>query len=95
MKKIPMRSCIACREKKPKKQMVRIIYNQKEGLTYDLTGKKNGRGAYICLRNRCLDQLTKDKISTALKCIITDEDINKLKVSLGRMIKDNCHVDQD
>ena len=47
-KKIPMRQCIGCREMKPKRELIRILKNKQQELSVDRTGKKNGRGAYIC-----------------------------------------------
>ncbi|MBQ6728047.1 MAG: YlxR family protein, partial [Clostridia bacterium] len=46
-KKIPMRTCIACRAIKPKKELIRIV-KAEDGIFLDRTGRKNGRGAYIC-----------------------------------------------
>ena len=47
-KKIPMRQCVGCREMKPKRELIRVIRALDNELLIDLTGKKNGRGAYIC-----------------------------------------------
>ena len=60
MKKIPMRMCLACREMKPKKELIRIVKSQ-EGIFLDATGKKNGRGAYICNNIFCLEKAVKSK----------------------------------
>ena len=48
-RKIPMRECIGCRQLKPKKDMLRVIKTQENTVEIDVTGKKNGRGAYVCL----------------------------------------------
>ena len=56
-----MRTCVACREKKPKKDLVRILLNDENGLTVDLTGKKNGRGAYVCPSSECFAKARKTK----------------------------------
>ena len=53
MKKIPMRMCIGCMEMKEKKQLIRIVNNKDEGISLDPTGKKSGRGAYICKNAEC------------------------------------------
>ena len=60
-KKIPMRQCIGCGEMKPKKEMLRIIKTAEEEILLDTTGRKNGRGAYICLNSECLKKAVKGK----------------------------------
>ncbi len=60
MKCVPMRMCIACREMKPKKEMLRIVKNADGEIFADPTGKAAGRGAYICSGAECLKKL-KDK----------------------------------
>ncbi|NLW39380.1 MAG: YlxR family protein [Tissierellia bacterium] len=60
-KKVPLRKCVACNENKPKKELIRIVKN-KEGLVdVDLTGKMNGRGAYICYNIDCFNEAQKSK----------------------------------
>ena len=53
-KKIPMRMCTGCREMKPKKELIRVVRTAEDGRKLDLTGKLNGRGAYICKNKECL-----------------------------------------
>ena len=60
-KKIPMRTCIACRNAKPKKELIRIVKFNDE-ISLDLTGKKNGRGAYICKDEECFNKLKKSNL---------------------------------
>ena len=48
VKKIPMRKCVGCQEMKSKREMIRILKTESEEIILDATGKKNGRGAYIC-----------------------------------------------
>lgn len=60
-KKIPMRMCIACREMKPKKEMLRIVKDG-DDIFLDVTGKKNGRGAYICNDAECVKKLKKQRL---------------------------------
>ena len=60
-KKIPMRQCIGCEEMKPKKEMLRIIKTAEEEILLDTTGRKNGRGAYICPNSECLKKAVKGK----------------------------------
>lgn len=60
-KKVPMRTCIACRTEKPKKELVRVVKFGDE-IKLDLTGKANGRGAYVCNDKECIMKLKKQKM---------------------------------
>lgn len=60
-KKVPMRTCIACKACKPKKDLIRIVKSE-EGIFLDRTGRKNGRGAYICDDAECIAKLKKGKL---------------------------------
>lgn len=60
-KKIPMRQCIGCNEMKPKKEMIRVIKTAEEEILLDTTGRKNGRGAYLCPNSECLKKAIKSK----------------------------------
>lgn len=60
-KKVPLRMCIACKESKPKKELIRIV-KQEENFIIDFIGKQNGRGAYICNNQECFDKLIKQKL---------------------------------
>ena len=55
------RMCIACRQMQDKKQLLRIVKSKEGQLSIDLTGKKNGRGAYICRNEECLKKMIKQK----------------------------------
>ena len=71
-KKIPMRTCIACRTVKPKKELIRIVKSGEE-ISLDRTGKKNGRGAYICDNAECFAKLKKQKlINKVFGCPVED-----------------------
>ena len=59
VKKIPMRKCVGCQEMKSKREMIRILKTESEGIILDATGKKNGRGAYICRSGECLEKAGK------------------------------------
>lgn len=66
--------CIACREMKLKKQMLRIVKSNEGVISLDLKGKANGRGAYICDSQNCIDKLCKARlINKAFKCPVSDE----------------------
>ena len=60
-KYVPLRRCMACNEQKEKKDLIRIVRSKEGILDIDLTGKKNGRGAYICKREDCLNKVIKTK----------------------------------
>ncbi|MFO7612877.1 MAG: YlxR family protein [Clostridia bacterium] len=59
-----MRMCVACRVMHPKKTLIRIVRSPEEGVCVDLTGKKSGKGAYLCRKTECMD---KAKKTSALK----------------------------
>jgi predicted RNA-binding protein YlxR (DUF448 family) len=62
VKKIPLRMCIACREMKPKKEMLRIVKNAAGEVKIDFSGKAAGRGAYICNNDECIKKLKKYRL---------------------------------
>lgn len=77
-RKIPLRKCIGCNEMKDKRTLVRIVRNKEGEISVDFTGKKPGRGAYICKDVACLDQAQKAKrieraFSTKIEPEIYDE----------------------
>lgn len=73
-KKSPMRKCVGCQEMKNKKEMIRIIRTAENEFMLDATGKKNGRGAYICPRRECLDRAVKSRgLERSFKQAIPEE----------------------
>ncbi len=60
-KKIPMRKCVGCNEMKSKKEMIRVLKTSEDEFVLDATGKKNGRGAYLCFSKDCLQMAIKNK----------------------------------
>lgn len=60
-KKVPMRKCVGCQEMKNKKEMIRVIRTTEDEFVLDATGKKNGRGAYICPERQCLEMAVKNR----------------------------------
>ncbi len=60
-RKVPLRICLGCYEKKPKKELVRVVRTPQGEVVLDPTGKKSGRGAYICPKNECLKKALKGK----------------------------------
>ncbi len=60
-RKVPMRKCVGCGEMKPKKELLRILRTEDEGIVLYTTGIKNGRGAYICYSRDCFTKAVKNK----------------------------------
>ena len=60
-KKIPLRQCLGCNEHKPKKELLRVVRTPEGEIVLDFTGKKSGRGAYICYDSKCLKKARKTK----------------------------------
>lgn len=80
VKKIPMRMCTGCMEMKPKKELIRIVKSKEGEVSVDLTGKKAGRGAYICKDSECLEKAFKTKrLSRNLDVSINEDVFNILK----------------
>lgn len=80
MKKIPLRTCMGCNDKKPKKELIRIVKNKDGIITIDKTGKQEGRGAYICNNIDCLEKVVKSKrLERALEKEISQDVYENLK----------------
>lgn len=83
-KKIPLRMCNGCMEMKPKKELIRVVRSPEGEVTVDLTGKKSGRGAYICKSQECLEKAFKAKrLSRNLDTQISEEVYDRLKAEVG------------
>lgn len=73
-KKIPLRQCVGCGEMKSKKEMLRVLKTAEGPIVLDATGKKNGRGAYLCLSEECLKKARKNKgLERSFKMSIPEE----------------------
>ena len=73
-KKIPMRKCLGCGEMKPKRELIRAVKSPEGEISLDLTGKKSGRGAYICHSVECFKKVRKSKrLEKEFECKIPDE----------------------
>ena len=82
-KKIPMRLCLGCNEGHPKKELIRIVKNKEGEISVDITGKKAGRGAYICNKVECLNKLEKNKrLSRAFSMEIPPDVFARLREEL-------------
>ena len=79
-KKIPLRKCIGCGEMKDKRELLRVLKTSENEIVLDTTGKKNGRGAYLCKNEECLKKLRKTKgLERSLKIAIPQEVYDKLE----------------
>ena len=73
-KKVPLRKCSGCGEMKPKKELVRLVKSPEGEISLDLTGKKPGRGAYLCRSRECFTKARKARrFEKAFECRIADE----------------------
>ena len=89
MKKIPQRTCIGCNEKKGKKDLIRIVKTNQKEISIDITGKKEGRGAYICNNEQCLEKAIKNKkLERTLDIKINDE----IYINLRNMINGGEYI---
>jgi len=88
MKKVPLRQCIGCQEMKSKKEMIRGIKTAEDEIMLDATGRKNGRGAYLCPSMECLKKAVKGKgLERSFKMAIPKEvyeTLEKEMEELGR-----------
>ena len=88
MKKVPLRQCIGCGEIKSKKEMIRVIKTADEEILLDATGRKNGRGAYLCPSMECMKKAVKSKgLERSFKMAIPKEVYDALEKemeALGR-----------
>lgn len=83
VKKIPQRMCVGCQEMKQKKQLIRVVRTPEDSIEIDSTGKRSGRGAYICQDFECLNKAIKGKrLDKALQRPISQEVIDSLKQGL-------------
>lgn len=79
-KKIPMRMCVACREMQPKKELVRVVRTPEGAVILDVTGRANGRGAYLCKKSACLEKAIKSRaLERALETKIEPETYETLR----------------
>ena len=79
-KKMPVRRCVGCQEMKNKKEMIRVIRTPEGEFELDATGKKNGRGAYLCPSRECLERAVKSKgLERSFKQAIPPEVYSRLE----------------
>lgn len=86
--KIPMRQCTGCREMKNKKEMLRVLKTAEGEILLDATGRKNGRGAYICRSEECLEKAMKNRgLERSLKTQIPEAVYEELKKEFAQIDK--------
>lgn len=85
-KKIPMRMCVGCREMKPKRELIRVVRSPEGAVSMDTTGKKPGRGAYLCRDAACLAQALKQKqLERQLEVQLTPEVVEQLQATMANL----------
>ena len=86
MKKIPLRQCIGCGEMKSKKELIRVLKTTEDEIVIDATGRKNGRGAYICPSMECFKKAVKSKgLERSLKMAIPKVVYEALEKEMGQI----------
>ncbi len=84
-RKVPMRMCSGCGEMKPKKELVRVVKSSGQEISLDLTGRKPGRGAYVCRSIDCLKAARKARrFEKAFSCKIPDEVFDRMEEEISR-----------
>lgn len=83
VRKQPVRRCTGCGEHFPKKELIRVLRTPEGEIVLDATGKRSGRGAYICKRTECLKKARRAKrLESSLECLIPNEVYDKLEEEL-------------
>ena len=90
-KHVPLRSCIACRAKLPKRELIRVVRTPEGTLEMDPKGKRAGRGAYLCRQRQCCEKaLQPGRLSQALKCKAGTTEVAALKDSVLSLIEETA-----
>ncbi len=85
IRKIPQRKCVGCGVSKNKKELIRVVKTSECEISVDMTGKKNGRGAYICNNVECLKKARKaGRLERSFECRISDEIYDKLMQEIAK-----------
>ncbi len=87
VRKIPMRQCLGCNEHKPKIELLRVLRTPEGEILLDFTGKKSGRGAYICKNPACLQKARKSRrIDRNLDCQVPNEVYDRMERELSEHV---------
>ncbi|GCE13450.1 RNase P modulator RnpM [Tengunoibacter tsumagoiensis] len=88
-KHLPMRTCIACRQMKSKRELLRVVRTPDGHVQIDATGKKSGRGAYLCAKLSCWQKALKEKrLENELETTISDDDRAELEAYMATLPAD-------
>lgn len=88
-KHLPLRTCVSCRETKPKRELLRIVRTPESHVVIDATGKKSGRGAYLCARLPCWENAMKKKrLEQEFDLILSEEDRAGLDAYIATLPRD-------
>ncbi|MGH2495779.1 MAG: RNase P modulator RnpM [Ktedonobacteraceae bacterium] len=86
---VPMRTCVACKQSKPKRELLRVVRTPDGHVLMDATGKRSGRGAYLCARLSCWqDALKKKRLEQEFELPLSDEDRAGLEAFIATLPKD-------
>jgi uncharacterized protein len=88
-KHVPLRTCISCRETKSKRELLRVVRTPDGHVTIDATGKKSGRGAYLCARRSCWENaIKKHRLEQEFEVAVSEEDRAELDAYIATLPKD-------
>ena len=86
MKKTPLRKCTGCHEMRPKAEMLRVVRGEDGEFSLDFTGKKNGRGAYVCKTAVCFEKAYKSKgLERSFKAAVPKEIYERMKAEMEKV----------
>jgi len=88
-KHVPLRTCIACQQKRPKRELIRIVRTPEGSIEIDPKGKMAGRGAYACHDPGCWTMLSQKSLGRALKCQVSAQDMARLRSRAQSLFSDN------
>ena len=95
-RKTPLRMCVGCREMKPKKELIRAVRSPEGEVTLDTTGKKAGRGAYVCRNAECLKRALKQRqLDRALETHLDDAVNVQLTETMQQILAQSAAEDHD
>jgi len=95
-KKIPIRTCIGCRQTKPKKELIRIVRKTDGAVEFDLSGKISGRGAYLCPSLDCFhNAIKKGRVTAALEIEIGPQRLEGLKDEFIQLVSPMALTKED
>ncbi len=91
-KKIPMRQCMGCRERKPKKELIRVVRSPEGAVSLDFYGKAPGRGAYVCPSEACLKKAIRSKsLDRNLEVTVPETVLEQLRKEMEGNDEAQCH----